>query len=111
VEQQYEKAVRTVIKTRSYVDGLKKLKTDQLKSSSSSAATSGSGMEKALIALEFVNERAAHLAMTIKRSLTLLPNSPVSPANFFSFCFRDFFLFSSCGDKKNYFVVLNFSSL
>jgi hypothetical protein len=80
VEQQYEKAVRTVIKTRSYVDGLKKLKTDQLKSSSSSAATSGSGMEKALIALEFVNERAAHLAMTIKRSLTLLPNSPVSPA-------------------------------
>jgi hypothetical protein len=36
------------------------------------------GNEKALTALECVNERAAHLALTIKRSLSLLPNSPVS---------------------------------
>lgn len=82
VEQQYQKAVAVVIKTRSYVEGLKKLKSqnpDQYRSPlSSSASSAPTGLEKALLALEFVNERAAHLASTIKKSLTLLPNSPVS---------------------------------
>jgi hypothetical protein len=41
------------------------------------------GNEKALTALECVNERASHLALTIKRSLSLLPNSPVSLSPFF----------------------------
>ena len=67
------------------VEGLKKLKSqnpDQYRSPlSSSASSAPTGLEKALLALEFVNERAVHLASTIKKSLTLLPNSPVSIAD------------------------------
>jgi len=81
VEQQYQKAVNLVIKTRSYVDGLTKLKTGHqetfnVKSASAVPAPQG-GNEKALLALGYVNDRAAHLAQTIKNSLSLLPNSPL----------------------------------
>lgn len=114
VEQQYQKAVAVVIKTRSYVDGLKKLKaaqpsdvsgTSKFTPTSTGAAPSNNVIsEKALIALDFVNERAAHLAVTIKKSLSLLPNSPVSDSSSFPNCLflLSLFFFTSSGECRNY---------
>ena len=56
-----------VVKARAYVDSVLKL------NPATSAAT-----ENAILALNSVNERAKQLASTMKRSLSIIPNSQVS---------------------------------
>jgi hypothetical protein len=61
VEQQYQKAVSIVLKTRSYVDSLDRHTTSA----------------QAQKVLGIVNSRCEHLAQTIQTSLLSLPNSPL----------------------------------
>lgn len=82
MEQQYQKAVSIVLKCRLHVESMQKSKAPGISSSDSSGSST---LTRAIEVLKCVNQQAAELANTIKRSLMTIPNSPVShsPIAFF----------------------------